>query len=89
VDLTDLSVHEEEKYTTRALVRGVAAAFQQRGAKLKGFSAKVRSSVLPGSGLSSSAAFEVLEDFRSGIEAVFGAGSCHVLSIRPEGSIQT
>ena len=60
IDLQDLRVHEEEKNTTAALVRGVAAAFRQRGADLKGFSAKVTSTVLPGSGLSSSAAFEVL-----------------------------
>ena len=60
VDLTDLSVHEEEKNTTAALVRGVAAAFAQRGAKLRGFDMAVTSTVLPGSGLSSSAAFEVL-----------------------------
>jgi len=60
VDLTELSVHEEEKNTTAALVRGVAAAFAQRGAKLQGFDMAVTSTVLPGSGLSSSAAFEVL-----------------------------
>lgn len=60
INLNDLSVHEDEKNTTKALVRGVAAAFAQRGAQLKGFLAKVRSTVLPGSGLSSSAAFEVL-----------------------------
>ena len=60
VELNDLSVHEEEKNTTAALIRGVAAAFAQRGAVLQGFDARVRSSVLPGSGLSSSAAFEVL-----------------------------
>ena len=60
IDLHDLSVHEEEKNTTAALIRGVAAAFAQRGATLQGFDAKVRSTVLPGSGLSSSAAFEVL-----------------------------
>lgn len=60
IDLNDLSVHAEEKNTTAALVRGVAAAFAQRGCKLHGFDAAVRSTVLPGSGLSSSAAFEVL-----------------------------
>lgn len=60
IDLKDLSVREEEKNTTAALVRGVAAAFRQRGCELRGFDAKVRSSVFPGSGLSSSAAFEVL-----------------------------
>lgn len=60
VDLNDLAVREEEKNSTTALIRGVASAFAQRGAKLSGFYAKVRSTVLPGSGLSSSAAFEVL-----------------------------
>ena len=60
VDLADLSVHEEEKNTTAALVRGVASAFAKRGASLQGFDAEIRSDVLPGSGLSSSAAFEVL-----------------------------
>lgn len=60
IDLRDLSVHEEEKNTTAALIRGVAHAFAERGAKLQGFDARVYSNVLPGSGLSSSAAFEVL-----------------------------
>ena len=60
INLNDLNVHLEETNTTKALVRGVAAAFRQRGAELKGLLAKVRSTVLPGSGLSSSAAFEVL-----------------------------
>lgn len=60
VCLDDLQVHAEEMNTTAALVRGVAAAFRQRGAQLQGFDAGIRSTVLPGSGLSSSAAFEVL-----------------------------
>ena len=60
INLNDLNVHPEEANTTKALVHGVAAAFRQRGAELKGLLAKVRSTVLPGSGLSSSAAFEVL-----------------------------
>ena len=60
VHLDDLDVHEGEENTTAALVRGVAAEFARRGAKLQGFDAHVQSTVLPGSGLSSSAAFEVL-----------------------------
>ena len=60
IDLNDLSVKESEKNTTAALIRGVAAAFAQRGYKLAGFDAKVKPTVLPGSGLSSSATFEVL-----------------------------
>jgi len=60
VNINQLEVREEEKCTTAALVRGVAAAFSQRGAKLQGFDMVAHSNVLPGSGLSSSAAFEVL-----------------------------
>ena len=60
VKLSDLYPRQEEYNTTAALVRGVAAAFDQRGAKLLGIDAVVHSTVLPGSGLSSSAAFEVL-----------------------------
>ena len=58
IDLTDLSVHPEEEGKTAALIRGVAAKFQEYG--LKGFDAYVTSNVLSGRGLSSSAAFEVL-----------------------------
>ena len=58
--LDDLKERSEEKNTTSALVRGIAAAFVEKGAKLQGFRAEVSSNVLPGSGLSSSAAFEVL-----------------------------
>lgn len=60
VAIDDLAAREEEKNTTAALVRGVAAAFKERGAVLAGFDAAVSSQVAPGSGLSSSAAFEVL-----------------------------
>ena len=60
IDLNDLNLRGNELGTTPALVRGVAAAFRDRGAELKGFDAFIRSTVLPGSGLSSSAAFEVL-----------------------------
>ena len=54
--MDDLKAHPEEVNTTKALVRGVAATFAQRGAELNGFLVKVKSTVLPGSGLSSSAA---------------------------------
>jgi galactokinase len=60
VDIKNLEKRPDEINTTAALIRGVAAAFREKGAALKGFDAKVRSTVLPGSGLSSSAAFEVL-----------------------------
>lgn len=60
ISLDDLSVKEEEKNSTAALIRGVAARFAELGCKVEGFHACVMSSVLPGSGISSSAAFEVL-----------------------------
>ena len=60
VDLNDLRVRKEEENTTPALIRGVAAAFSQMGCRIQGFDAYVVSNVLRGSGLSSSAAFEVL-----------------------------
>ena len=60
MDLTDLAVHPEEKGTTRALIRGVAAGMQQAGYRIGGFDAVVTSTVAGGSGLSSSAALEVM-----------------------------
>ena len=60
VDLGALSPKAEEVNTTPALIRGVVARFAQMGCQIRGFDAYVVSTVLPGSGLSSSAAFEVL-----------------------------
>ena len=56
IDLTDMTVHPEEEGKTASLIRGVASQFRD----VKGFDAYVTSTVLSGSGLSSSAAFEVL-----------------------------
>ena len=60
VPIDELEKHPEERNSTAALVRGVAAGFMRRGYGVRGFDAYVVSDVLPGSGLSSSAAFEVL-----------------------------
>ena len=60
VDVSDLTPKTDEINTTMALIRGVAARFHQLGCKVEGFDAYVTSTVLPGSGLSSSAAYEVL-----------------------------
>ncbi len=46
--------------TSRALIRGICARYQQLGYTVGGFDAYTTSNVLTGSGLSSSAAFEVL-----------------------------
>ncbi|MFW6337714.1 MAG: galactokinase [Alkalispirochaetaceae bacterium] len=45
---------------TQALIRGVAARFEELGHQIGGFAAYLESRVLPGSGMSSSAAIEVL-----------------------------
>ena len=60
VDLSDLSVQENEKGTSSGILRGIAASFAERGINVGGFDAYSVSDVLPGSGLSSSAAFEIL-----------------------------
>lgn len=60
VDLGNLDVHPEESGGSQSLVRGICAAFRQRGCLVGGFDAYTTSDVLAGSGLSSSAAFEVL-----------------------------
>lgn len=59
VDATSLDAREEERGTTASLVRGMAAQFAERGVVPQGFDAYIRSDVLGGSGLSSSAAFEL------------------------------
>ena len=60
VDLARLSPLEEEKNTTAALIRGVTAKLTELGYPVGGFDVCACSNVLSGSGLSSSAAFEVL-----------------------------
>ena len=60
IDLSDLSVRTEEKGTTASLIRGVAAGMKEAGYRIGGFNAAVTSTVAGGSGLSSSAALEVM-----------------------------
>ncbi len=60
VSLDSLEAREDEKGTTEALVRGVAAKMRELGHAVGGFDAAMISGVPAGSGLSSSAALEVL-----------------------------
>ncbi len=60
VDISDLSKKDCEKGKAISLIRGVCSKFAEMGVKLQGFNAYTTSNVLKGSGLSSSAAFEVL-----------------------------
>ena len=60
IDIGDLDKNEAEHGRASALIRGVLSKFSELGCKLSGFNAYTTSNVLKGSGLSSSAAFEVL-----------------------------
>jgi galactokinase len=58
-DLCKLEPQPKEEGTSAALVRGVASKYSELGYKIGGFEAFVTSDVPPGSGLSSSASFEL------------------------------
>lgn len=60
VDLTDLNIKESEKEDANALVRGISARMNELGYAVRGFDAYTTSRVLNASGMSSSAAFEIL-----------------------------
>ena len=60
VDLDDLSIRKEEVNTSEALIRGIAARLNELGYRYGGFDALCESRVLVGSGISSSACFEVM-----------------------------
>lgn len=60
IDVNDLEIHKDEYDKAISLIRGILKSFADMGYKLEGFDAYTLSSVLKGSGMSSSAAFEVL-----------------------------
>lgn len=60
VNVNELEVKEAEFDKAISLIRGVAKKFADLGYEVKGFDAYTTSNVMKGSGLSSSAAFEVL-----------------------------
>lgn len=60
IDITELEKNTAEYGRASALIRGVLSRFKELGADISGFNAYTTSNVLKGSGLSSSAAFEVL-----------------------------
>lgn len=79
VDLNDLSVREEERNTSASIIRGIAAWFAQHGCEIEGFNAYTTSNVLKGSGLSSSAAFEVL--VANIINSLFNEDKCDAVRL--------
>ncbi len=60
VDLSELVIDEKQFYTSSSLVKGICARMKQLGYEIGGFDACIEGRVPKGSGLSSSASFEVL-----------------------------
>jgi galactokinase len=60
VDLSDLTIDESQFYTSGSLVKGICAKMKENGYNTGGFDACIDGKVPKGSGLSSSASFEVL-----------------------------
>ncbi len=60
VDINNLEINEKEKNTSKSLIRGIAARLNELGYKIGGFEAICDSKVAIGSGMSSSACFEVM-----------------------------
>ena len=81
VDLHELTPKPEEENTSAALIRGVAARFAALGCPLQsaGLDAYLTSNVPGGSGLSSSAAFEVLVGTM--LNELFFGGKCSAVEI--------
>ncbi len=75
----DYAPRPEEKGRSAALVRGLGKGFADRGYRVGGFCAYTTSDVLPGSGLSSSAAFEVL--LGTAFNSLFCAGALPPLAV--------
>lgn len=60
IDINDLEIHQDEINKSASLIRGVLKKFSEKGCDIKGVDVYTVSNVLKGSGLSSSAAYEVL-----------------------------
>ena len=80
-----ISPLSHEKGKTEALIRGIAAEMRKHGVDVNGFTAMVDSNVLPGSGLSSSAAVEVL--IGRIFDCLFGSGTMNTQKIASIGQI--
>ena len=79
VGLSSLEPRAEERGTTAALVRGCCAQAARIGGEARGFDLSVESDVLAGSGLSSSAAFEVA--VLAGVQLLWGAKEARGLEL--------
>jgi galactokinase len=83
VDIEDLEARVEERGTTAALMRGIAARIRVLGYEVGGFNTYISSTVGMGSGLSSSASVEVL--LATIINHLFNNGRIPMLEIAKTG----
>lgn len=83
IRLDHLQPIPDEANSAAALIRGVVSRFVQWGCPVEGFDAYITSTVLPGSGLASSAAFEVL--LGTILNNLFFDGNCTGLDIAAAG----
>ena len=79
IDIDSLSAKDNERGRAAALIRGVLYAFKSDGHEIGAFNAYTTSKVLKGSGLSSSAAFEVLVS--NILNGLFNSGRVGVVRI--------
>ncbi|MBT3251455.1 MAG: galactokinase [Candidatus Marinimicrobia bacterium] len=79
IDSSDLALNHSEYGTTQALIRGVLAGAKKFGGKIGGFTAEISSNVGIGSGLSSSASFEVL--IATIVNDLYNDGNIHLNEI--------
>lgn len=79
IDLNNLEMDESQYDKAISLIRGILKKFSEKGYKLQGFDAYTLSSVLKGSGMSSSAAFEVLVG--NMVNGLFGNGEVDAVEI--------
>ncbi len=79
VDTDDLVPKTEEREKTVALIRGIAARIRELGYRVGGFNAVITSKVGIGSGLSSSASFEVL--LATIVNCLFNNGTIPMLEL--------
>jgi galactokinase len=79
IDCNDLTSRAEEAHTTKALIRGITHGFISHGYSIGGFNAYVKSDIGKGSGLSSSASFEIL--VASILNAFYNKGNVPLLEL--------
>ncbi|MBR1593009.1 MAG: galactokinase [Ruminococcus sp.] len=85
VSLDSLDIIDDEKGSSNAIIRGIASAFRESGIEVGGFDAYTTSDIVSGSGLSSSAAFEILVG--TVINELFNDGEMNAVDIAQIGQL--